>query len=193
MKSGEVLVRSFFAGSEAETVATTPIKMVEEALRRDDRVGLLCAKLACEMARESMLDFVYPDVEGFFSDGAGSIYDAAFYYGAGDCLRFLCQEGFKRDDQALLLIASRSYGLIDDMSLQSPNYLPVSIVVEAYLREMVRRFGIEASKTYVATPSDDGLVCRRALRMLGVIEEELASAASAGPDARGSESIADQR
>ena len=154
-------------------VATTPIKIVEEALRCDDRMGLLCGKLACDMVGESMLDFVYPGVAGFFSDGEGSIYDAAFYYGATDCLRFVSQAGFESNHPALLFIAKRAYWLIDEMSLQSPNYLPVSVVVEAYLREMVRRYGIGFSKVHVTTPNGDGLVSYRALLMLDVIEEEL--------------------
>ena len=182
MGEGEVLVRSFFPRSEAEMVATTPFKMVEEALRRDDRMGLLCAKLACKMVGDSMLDFVYPDVAGFFSDSEGSIYDAAFYYGATECLRFVCQEGFERNHEALLSIAAGAYGLIDGLSHQDPNYLPVSIVVEAYLREMVRRYGLAASKAHVTTPGGDGLICHRALLMLGVIEDELARGASSQPD-----------
>ena len=151
-------------------------------VRRDDRMGLLCAKLACKMVGDSMLDFVYPDVAGFFSDSEGSIYDAAFYYGATDCLRFVCQEGFERNHEALLSIAARAYGLIDDLSLQSPNYLPVAVVLEAYLREMVRRYGLAASKAHVTTPGGDGLICHRALLMLGVIEDELARGASSQPD-----------
>ena len=182
MGPGEVLVKSFFPKSEAEMVATTPVKMVEEALRCDDRMGLLCAKLACDMVGDSMLDFAYPGVAGFFSDAEGSIFDAAFYYGATDCLRFLCREGFKINHPALLSIAKRVYWLIDDMSLQSPNYLPVAVVLEAYLREMVRRYGLAASKVHVATPGGDGLICHRALLMLGVIEDELARGASSQPD-----------
>lgn len=110
MKSGEVLVRTFFPRSEAQTVATTPIKMVEEALRCDDRVGLLCAKIACDMVGYCMLDFVYPDVAGFFSDGDGSIYDAAYYYGATDCLRFVCQEGSKSITQPCFRLRRGSMG-----------------------------------------------------------------------------------
>ena len=182
MGEGEVFVKSFFPRSEAEMVATTPVKMVEEALRHDDRMGLLCAKLACKMVGDSMLDFVYPDVAGFFSDSEGSIYDAAFYYGAPDCLRFVCQDGFERNHEALLSIAARAYGLIDGLSHQDPNYLPVSIVVEAYLREMVRRYGIDYSKAHVATPGGDGSVCQQALLMLGAIERELAMGASSQPD-----------
>lgn len=178
MGEGEVLVKSFFPRSEAELVSTTPVKMVEEALRRDDRMGLLCAKLACKMVGDSMLDFVYPDVAGFFSDSEGSIYDAAFYYGAADCLRFVCQEGFERNHEALLSIAARAYGLIDGLSHQDPYYLPVSIVVETYLREMVRRNGIDYSKALVATPGGDVFVCQQALLMLGAIERELTDVAS---------------
>lgn len=182
MGEGEVLIKSFFPRSKAEMVATTPIKMVEDALQHDDRMGLLCAKLACEMVGDSMLDFIYPDVAGFFSDSEGSIYDAAFYYGATDCLRFVCQEGFESNHQAMLSIASRAYGLIDGLSHQDPIYLPVSIVVEAYLREMVRRYGIDFSKAHVATPVGDGLVCQQALLMLGAIERALAMGSSSQPD-----------
>ena len=52
----------------------------------------------------------------------------------------------------------------------------------AYAHESVRRFGIEASKAHVATPSDDGLVSQRAMLMLGVIEEELAGPTATQPD-----------
>lgn len=77
--------------------------------------------------------------------------------------------------------------MIDDISLQDPNYLPVSIVVEAHIRELVRRFGMDFTKKHVALPcSEHGLVCQQALRIVRAIEnemeEEIAAPTASQPD-----------
>lgn len=174
LKPGEIIVKSFFDDSESETVTTTPEAWVREALRCDDLAELLCAGQACEMAGQSMFDLRFEGVPGFFSDSQGSIYDWAFHHGAAECLRHLCKEGFECNDGVLLWIAGRLYGEIDDIAAGSINHLPTTIVVEAYLREMVRRYGVQFAKEHVAAAHGSSRwPCRRAIEIVDGIEDEL--------------------